>query len=1435
MKNLKLLFSIPLVGVGMLGFRVQPVQALETNSFDRSLSHVTFPSNTEKPLQSNSVPEGLPMGLSMELENSPKNDKNRGNISVLTGDIPPIKSNTFVATFPENLATKSDAGLMSEIDQQPGLYQDAGLMSEIDQQPGFYQDAGLMSDQQPGLYQDAGLMSDQQPGLYQDAGLMSEIDQKPGFYQDTGSMTEIFSRNPVSDAVSDPVPDTVSVPVSDPVSDAVSVPVSDPVPDPVSDPVSVPVSVPVSDEVSDGESDGVSIPVPVPVSDPQILSPTADTVLDVPATTVILQFPVGTEVELRVNGEPVDPELIGRTETSGNLVTQTWYGVPLAEGENILSVGTGNAESLQEMALFVRGTPTEITVETIEARVPADGRSIVTVRGQIKDESGHLSQRDVMVTLAASAGEFVGADQDTDQLGFQVQAIGGEYIAELRSPLDAQTVRIRASIPGQTGQKPAVSETPGFSGVSGLEAFTQMEFTTYLRPALVSGVVNFRLGRRGTDYFDNFKNFLPADENNEYETDLTGALFATGKIGDWLFTGAYNSDRSLNQGCDCDNGLFGGTQSRDLQYPTYGDGSTSQRTASSQDSVFLRLERSSPIPDAGLDYLMWGDYSTTEFANQSQEFSSLTRSLHGFKANYNLGALQFTGVYADNLEGFQRDTIPPDGTSGFYFLSQRLVIDGSENVFIEVEDVDRQGNVLQRQQMIRGEDYEIDYDRGTLFFRRPIQRTGVIVTNGNISVPVVYRIVATYQYENQDSSTNLYGGRLRYHLSRDYNSPVWLGGSYIRQDQGVRDFELYGADMLYTFGGRQNASTGDSENSGTSFNGQLSAEFAHSTNNSEILGLVTGEAYRVNFHGNLGPFNGRAYYRTADRGFANDTTVSFVPGQTRYGTQVNARLTNSTTARFSYDVENNWGAAIRPLQQTGDLLNRQQEALPGTRVDNSLETISVGLQQQIGRITTGLDWIHRKREDDQATNPLNVTSSQLRSHLTVPVTNSISLRAQNELNLSSNQDTVYPNRTILGADWRIAPGVTLGLNHQFFSGGQYRDNSITTLNLNGDYNLTENTVLTGRYSMVDTQAMSAAMGIKHGWNIRPGLRMDLAYEHVFGSIFGRSSTSSQFAQPFAPGQSAASLGVRGGDSYSIGLAYTDNPDFQASGRYEHRFSSAGNNTVITASANGKPTKWLTMMGRYQQASSSNQILQDLGDTINLRLGLAFRHPEDDRFNALLRYEYRQNPSTIPDSILFGTGTSATDHTFATELIYTPSWQWEFFGKQALRRSTSFLADDLVGTSLVSLSQLRATYRFAYDWDVAVEGRWIQQPEADYNEVGLVTELGFYLTPDLRLSAGYVFGEVSDRDFESDRSADGFYFGLTMKVNQLWPGFGQEPVNLQQESIETQQPPSFLEEQTQNEFESFSEVKNEDAIGDESLMPTTKKTAGPILPWSPERQ
>jgi hypothetical protein len=242
------------------------------------------------------------------------------------------------------------------------------------------------------------------------------------------------------------------------------------------------------------------------------------------------------------------------------------------------------------------------------------------------------------------------------------------------------------------------------------------------------------------------------------------------------------------------------------------------------------------------------------------------------------------------------------------------------------------------------------------------------------------------------------------------------------------------------------------------------------------------------------------------------------------------------------------------------------------------------------------------------------------------------------------------------------------------------------------------------------------------------------------------------------------------------LEYTNNPDFQASARIEHRDSDSGNNTVFTAAAAGKVTDELTTLFRFQTANFANQtITGDLSNSADLKLGMAYRNPRSDQWNALMSYEYRLNPGTTPDTLLIDSGIGSSDHTLALEAIYAPSWQWEFYGKYAFRISDATLADDFTLSNSIHLMQFRTAYQFAYRWDVLGEVRYITQPEASFNEVGTSLELGYYLTPDLRIGVGYSFGSVDNDGFGGGyRSASGPYLGVQLKVNELLNGFGIQP-------------------------------------------------------------
>ena len=1072
----------------------------------------------------------------------------------------------------------------------------------------------------------------------------------------------------------------------------------------------------------------------------KILTPKPDAVLENISSTVIIQFPEESKVILQVNGIPVNASQAGRTEVNPitKIVTQTWYGVIFDSGTNKLSVlatTDGNKYSETAIKVIVPGKPDDLKVSTVEAHIPADGNSIATVKGQFVDKEGATAIWNEIVTLNSSEGKFVGTDLDPDRPGFQVRTNEGEFAASLQAGYDAEKVTIKAE-------------------ARELEAYTQIQFKNTLRSQpLLTGFAKLRLGAGGTDYYDNFRDFLPLDEDNSTTVDFDSAAFITGSLGRWTYTGAYNSDRPLNEDSRGENRLFRSYSSTEEQYPIYGDSSTTEVVTPSIDRVYFRLERNSKVELADTDYFMWGDYNTEEFATEAQEFSAISRQLHGFKSNYNLGGLQLNALYANSLEGFQRDTIAPDGTSGFYFLSRRLLVPGSEDVYVELTPLNDPGNVVARESLSLNIDYEIDYDRGTLLFKDPVNKTRVDA-DGNI---LTQQIIVTYQFESEASDSDLFAGRVRYHFDRNFDHPIWLGGTYINEDREDQDFELYGFDALISLGSW----------------GVVSGEYAKSENQT-IFADANGSAYRfegeVKFSQNI---LGKAYYRQADAGFANNATLSFVPGQIRYGSELTAKVARNTSLRFLYERQENDGVAPRPLNEFEDFLDLETDSVPGSTVDNSLSTITAGVQQRFGEADLSLDLTHRDRQDDTTTSSLDSTSTQLRSRFSIPIINKLNFHALSDLTISDNTDSVFSDRLGVGLDYEFYSGLSLVLNHQWFTRGSQAGEALTTLGIQGEYEPWANATLTGKYGITNGVAginNTGSIGMQQKIPLTAGLDLDLNYERTFND-FDRDGTGRQFARPFGVGQSASALGFESGSTYSVGLSYSDNPNFTASAKYQYSNGESGSNTVISGDVTGKLNNSLTSLFSYNQASSANQTF-DIGTTRDIRLGLAYRNPKQDKFNALLRYEYEENGGLIPETILLGDGTGSKDHLFAGEIIYAPNWRWEFYSKLAYRNSRTFVANDFVSKSNITLGQFRTTYRLNYHMDLVGEARGIWQPSADYTESGFLLEAGYYLSPELRLSAGYVFGSADDEDFTGTRSAGGPYFGMTVKLNGLLDGFGQ---------------------------------------------------------------
>ena len=325
----------------------------------------------------------------------------------------------------------------------------------------------------------------------------------------------------------------------------------------------------------------------------KILTPKANAVLENISSTVVIQFPEEAKVILQVNDKPVNASQAGRTEINPitKIVTQTWYGVIFDTGENKLSVlATTDGQKYSEtaIAVVVPGQPDALKVSTIESHVPADGQSIARVKGKFIDKEGATAIWDEIVTLNSSDGQFVGTDLEPDLPGFQVKTNKGEFIASLQTGFDPKKVTIQAK-------------------ARDLEAYTQIQFKNTLRERpLLTGFANVRIGAQGTDYYDSFRDFLPLDEDNSATVDFDSAAFLTGSLGRWTYTGAYNSDRSLNEDSRGENRIFRSYSNSEEQYPIYGDSSTTEVVTPSISRVYFRLERNSKIELADTDFFIWG-------------------------------------------------------------------------------------------------------------------------------------------------------------------------------------------------------------------------------------------------------------------------------------------------------------------------------------------------------------------------------------------------------------------------------------------------------------------------------------------------------------------------------------------------------------------------------------------------------------------------------------------------------------------------------------------------------------------------------------------------------------------------------------------------------------------------------------------------------------
>ncbi|PLY06452.1 MAG: hypothetical protein C0622_00935, partial [Desulfuromonas sp.] len=481
--------------------------------------------------------------------------------------------------------------------------------------------------------------------------------------------------------------------------------------------------------------------------------------LDNPSTTVMVQHPADSTVQLLINGRPANVlNFIGKKSLlDSDFAVSRWEGLGVQEGRNIIEAvisGTGTTQPLTRELWFVTNAE-KLVYDEARSNLLADGITPPAIALRVTDRDGHPVFQGRQLEYRVSPPYQALYDQPnedtrpTAKAGHLVVGADGIAYAQLQPTPQAGQATITVQLP----------DGPH-------------ETSVWLKPVPREWVmVGFAEGTIGFNTLSgNRANLDEAGIDDHYYQDGQVKFFAKGAIkGEWLLTLAYDSHKpkldgdSLKQMID-----------PDTYYPLYGDATEQGYEAASARKLYVKLERSQ-------FYALFGDMDT---GLSQTVLSQYVRSMNGFKSELAGEHFAYTLFAAETKQAFFKDELRGDGTSGRYRLTQKDLVINSEEVFIETRDRFHAEQVLSQTPLARHSDYDIDYAAGTIYFKRPI-------ASKDQELNPIY-IVVRYETNASDKTRLNYGGRAAVKL---LDQRVEVGASLIHDASGEVEGDLYGADV----------------------------------------------------------------------------------------------------------------------------------------------------------------------------------------------------------------------------------------------------------------------------------------------------------------------------------------------------------------------------------------------------------------------------------------------------------------------------------------------------------------------------------------------------------------------------------------------------------------------------------------------------------------
>jgi hypothetical protein len=367
-----------------------------------------------------------------------------------------------------------------------------------------------------------------------------------------------------------------------------------------------------------------------------------------PSTNIGIKHAPGHTIDLALNGEPVQRENFeGRdSDNKRTVMLSRWRGVDLREGRNAFTATVKDADgtvvsTIDRDIWFVTEALRAIPVVD-QSVLAADGRTSPILAVRMEDNAGRPVHAGHEMTVSVAAPYRVASKrtvEDANELVAPLSAqgdivVGADGIARIRLEPTLQTGRVNLLVNLDDGR--------------------QVPIEMYLKPEKRDWIV---VGlAEGTIGLETLKANGSASDSDDVFTDGRVAFFAKGVVkGEWLLTLQVDTDKSR---ANRDDDFFEEIDPN-AYYTLYGDRTYQELETPSRYPLYVKLEKNQ-------FYAMFGDYETNIIDGKLTRYS---RRLSGLKTEYVGETFSVVAFASESNQGFTKDEIPADGTSGSYRLN----------------------------------------------------------------------------------------------------------------------------------------------------------------------------------------------------------------------------------------------------------------------------------------------------------------------------------------------------------------------------------------------------------------------------------------------------------------------------------------------------------------------------------------------------------------------------------------------------------------------------------------------------------------------------------------------------------------------------------------------------------------------------------------------